>query len=122
MYFSNWNRVPTTIDKINFQNCKFLVCFYSLSNELSNKSFVIFFYILRYWYCVEIKLVYLFYLSLCYFVLDRNVRNLHNFKIIELVLISLTEFIIDISGEFKVMHFTSSNLLHDFPNDKYMFS
>ena len=122
MYFSNWNRVPTTIDKINFQNCKFLVCFYSLSNELSNKSFVIFFYILGYWYCVEIKLVYLFYLSLCYFVLDRNVRNLHNFKIIELVLISLTEFIIDISGEFKVMHFTSSNLLHDFPNDKYMFS
>ena len=74
MYFSNWNRVSTTIDKINFQNCKFLMCFYSLSNELSNKSFVIFFYILGYWYYVEIKLVHLFYLSLCYFVLDRNVR------------------------------------------------
>ena len=27
---------------------------------------------------------------------------------------------LDISGEFKVKHFTSSNLLHDFPNDKYM--
>ena len=30
-------------------------------------------------------------------------------------------FILDISGEFKVMHFTSSNLLHDFLNGKYMF-
>ena len=29
-------------------------------------------------------------------------------------------FILDISGEFKVMHFTSSNLLHDFLNGKYM--
>ena len=27
---------------------------------------------------------------------------------------------LDISGEFKVMHFTSSNLLHDFPNGKHM--
>ena len=59
--------------KINFQDCKFLICFYSLSNGLSNKSFVILFYILECWYCVEIKLVYLFYLSLCYFVLDSNV-------------------------------------------------
>ena len=34
----------STIDyKINFQDCKFLIYFYSLSNELSNKSFVIFF-------------------------------------------------------------------------------
>ena len=40
---------------------------------------------------------------------------LYNFKIIE-ILISLTEFILDISSEFKVMHFISSNLLHDFPN------
>ena len=40
---------------------------------------------------------------------------MYNFKIIE-ILISLTEFILDISSEFKVMHFTSSNLLHDFPN------
>ena len=32
---------------------------------------------------------------------------------------SLTKFILDISDEFKVMHFTSSNLLHDFPNGKY---
>ena len=32
--------------KINFQGCKFLICFYSLSNELSNKSFIILFYIL----------------------------------------------------------------------------
>ena len=30
------------------------------------------------------------------------------------------EFILDINGEFKVMHFRSSNLLHDFPNGKYM--
>ena len=29
------------------------------------------------------------------------------------------EFVLDVSGEFKVMHFTSSNLLHDFPNGKY---
>ena len=60
--------------KINFQDCKFLICFYSLSNELSNKSLVILFYILECWYCVEIKPVYLFYLSLYYFVLDSNVR------------------------------------------------
>ena len=33
--------------KINFQDCKFLICFYSLSNELSNKSLVILFYILE---------------------------------------------------------------------------
>ena len=33
---------------------------------------------------------------------------------------SLTKFILDLSSEFKVMHFTSSNLLHDFPNDKNM--
>ena len=44
--------------KINFQDCKFLIYFYSLSNELSNKLFVILFYILECWYCVEIKLVY----------------------------------------------------------------
>ena len=61
--------------KIIFQDCKFLICFYSLSNELSNKSSVILFYILECWYCVEIKLVYLLYLSLCYFVLDSNVRS-----------------------------------------------
>ena len=60
--------------KINFQDCKFLICFHSLSNELSNKSLVILFYILECWYCVEIKLVYLLYLSLYYFVLDSNVR------------------------------------------------
>ena len=36
------------------------------------------------------------------------------------MLISLFEFILDINGKFKVIHFTSSNLLHDFPNDKYM--
>ena len=60
--------------KIKFQDCKFLICFYSLSNELSNKSFVILFYILECWYYVEIKLMYLFYLSLCYFLLDSNVR------------------------------------------------
>ena len=35
------------IPKINFQDCKFLICFYSLSNEFSNKSFVILFYILE---------------------------------------------------------------------------
>ena len=33
---------------------------------------------------------------------------------------SLTGVILDLSSEFKVMHFTSSNLLHDFPNDKNM--
>ena len=60
--------------KINFQDYKFLICFYFLSNELSNKSLVILFYILEYWYCLEIKLVYLFYLSLYYFVLNSNVR------------------------------------------------
>ena len=60
--------------KINFQDWKFLICFYSLSNELSNKSFVILFYTLECWYYVEIKLVYLFYLSLRYFVLDSNVK------------------------------------------------
>ena len=27
---------------------------------------------------------------------------------------------LDISGEFKVMHSTLSNLLHDFPDRKYM--
>ena len=46
-------------------------------NFVPTKSFVIFFfifYILWCWYCVEIKLVYLFYLSLCYFVFDSNVR------------------------------------------------
>ena len=59
--------------KIYFQDCKFFICFYSLSNELSNKLFVILFYILGFWYCVEIKLVYLFYLYLCYFVLDSNI-------------------------------------------------
>ena len=32
--------------KIKFQDYKFLICFYFLSNELSNKSFVILFYIL----------------------------------------------------------------------------
>ena len=60
--------------KINFEDSKFLICFYYLSNGLSNKSFVILFYILECCYCVEIKLVYLFYLSLYYFVLDSNVR------------------------------------------------
>ena len=60
--------------KINFQDCKFLICFYSLSNDLTDKSLVILFYILECWYCVEIKLVYIFYLSLYYFVLDSNVR------------------------------------------------
>ena len=60
--------------KINFQDYKILICFYFLSNELSNKSLVILFYILEYWYCVEIKLVYLFYLSSYYFVLNSNVR------------------------------------------------
>ena len=60
--------------KINFHDYKFLIWFYSLSNELSNKSLVILFYILECWYCVEIKFVYLFYLSLYYFVLDSNVR------------------------------------------------
>ena len=59
--------------KFNFQDCKFLICFYSLSNDLSNKSFIILFYILGCWYYVEIKLVYLFYLSLCCFVLVSNV-------------------------------------------------
>ena len=64
----------TTIDyEINFQDCKFLICFYFLTNELSNKSFVILFYILRCRYCVEIKFVYLFYLFLYYFVLASNV-------------------------------------------------
>ena len=60
--------------KINFEDSKFLIYFYSLSNGLSNKLFVILFYILECLYCVEIKLVYLFYLSLYYFVLDNNVR------------------------------------------------
>ena len=45
---------------------------------------------------------------------------MYNFKIIECVLINLIEFILNISGEFKIMHFTSSNLLHNFPNGKYM--
>ena len=48
--------------KINFQDRKFLIYFYSLSNELSNKS------------GVDLKPVYLFYLFLCHFVLDSNVR------------------------------------------------
>ena len=60
--------------KIHSQDCKFLICFYSLSNELSIKSLVILFYILECWNYVEIKSVYLFYLSLYYFVLDSNVR------------------------------------------------
>ena len=76
-------------------------------------------YILGCWYCVEIKLVYLFYLFLCYFVLDSNVRICIILKLLN-VLISLTKFILDIIGEFKVMHFTLSNLLHDFLNGKYM--
>ena len=38
------------------------------------RIYVIFFCILGCWYCVEIKLVYLFYLSLCNFVLDSNVK------------------------------------------------
>ena len=33
--------------KINFHDYKFLIWFYSLSNELSNKSLVILFYILE---------------------------------------------------------------------------
>ena len=60
--------------KINFQDCKFLICFYSLSNELSNKSFVILFIYLGMLILCRNKLVYLFYLSLYYFVLDSNVR------------------------------------------------
>ena len=32
----------------------------------------------------------------------------------------LSKFVLDKSGEFKVIHFISSNLLHDFPNCKYM--
>ena len=35
--------------KINFQDYKFLICFYFLSNELSNKSFIIFFFIFLFW-------------------------------------------------------------------------
>ena len=35
--------VCVCIYKINFQDCKFLLCVYSLSNELSNKSVVILF-------------------------------------------------------------------------------
>ena len=31
-----------------------------------------------------------------------------------------SELILDMSGEFKVMYFTSSNLLRDFSNGKYM--
>ena len=46
--------------KINFQDYKFLIYFYFLSNDLSNKSFVILFYILGCWHCVEIKLMYSF--------------------------------------------------------------
>ena len=46
---------------------------------------------------------------------------MYNFKIIEQVL-CLSKLIIDISDKFKVMHFISNNLLHDFSNDKYMFS
>ena len=33
---------------------------------------------------------------------------------------SFSEFIFYIRDEFKIMHFTSSNLLHNFPNGKYM--
>jgi len=43
-----------------------------------------------------------------------------NFKIIEQILICLAELILDMSEEFKVMHFTLSNLLRNFPNGKYM--
>ena len=35
---------------------------------------------------------------------------------------SLTEFIFNISGEFKIMHFTLSNLLHDFNGKCMLFS
>ena len=45
MYRSMYIYVCVCIYKINFQDCKFLICVYSLSNELSNKSFVILFYI-----------------------------------------------------------------------------
>ena len=61
----------------------------------------------------------IFYLFLCYFVLDSNVRICIILKLLN-VLISLIEFIFDIIGEFKVMHFILSNLLHDFLNGKYM--
>ena len=45
---------------------------------------------------------------------------MYNFKIIEQVLICLAVLVLDMSGEFKIIYFTSSNLLHDFSNDKYM--
>ena len=44
---------------------------------------------------------------------------MYNFKIIEQILICITELIFYMSGEFKVMHFTSSNLLRDFLNGKW---
>ena len=108
--------------KINFQDCKFLICFYSLSNELSNKSFIIFFLFFYFGMlilrrnktCVFVSLIFVIYFF------RQQCQDLYNFKSIEYVLISLIQFILDISGEFKVMHFTSSNLLHDFPNGKYM--
>ena len=39
---------------------------------------------------------------------------------IEQVLICLAGLNFYMSGEFKVIHFILSNLLYDFPNDKYM--
>ena len=48
------------------------------------------------------------------------IGDLYNFKIIIQVLICLAKLIIDMSGEFKLMYFTSSNLLYDFPNGKYI--
>ena len=37
------------------------------------------------------------------------------------MLICLAKLIFDMGGEFKIMYFTSSNLLHYFLNEKYFF-
>ena len=46
--------------------------------------------------------------------------GLYNFIIIEQVLIFWVKSIHDMSGEFKIMHSTLSNLLFDLPNGKYI--
>ena len=61
--------------------CSSDLCFYSLSNELSNKSFVILFLyfgmliLCRNKTCVFVLLIFVFFFFFCFFfVLDSNVR------------------------------------------------
>ena len=46
---------------------------------------------------------------------------MYNFIIIKEVLICWAELILDMSGKFKIMHFTLNNLLNDWSNERYIF-